>query len=173
MKRNILIFILFSVSFSLYSQETGKFKFKPSTFGYYVSPTFEKEIKIENRRKAYFYVLDQAYYNDFFYDIIKKSMPREVLDSLTVSEKGRSRAFFLMDSNGKIQYVSFSIRQQDRHLFTDDILLVLYQNFKKSKFDMSKIEIRSIDPAREIEKGKTYYCTSGVPFIAKGYEHKP
>jgi hypothetical protein len=179
MKHSIVICFLYAVSFSLYAQENNKFKFfkiRPTSVSYSVTPTFEERVAVKQESQGLFYVLDQAYYNAFYYDIIKRSLPDRVLNSLTLEERTRSQMRFQMDSDGKILYVYFFIKEKDRPLFSDDILFELYQNLKKSQFDMSKINISfdyDVYPNREVEKGKKYYCDIGVPFIPKGFEHRP
>jgi hypothetical protein len=153
----------------------NKFKYEYNQSGNRCTavPNFE-ECKVAPN--AVFEVIDEEYFFNLFYLTVKESVPEKVFRYLSVESKNRSRIRFIMDSKGSILGIRFSLSKDDHLLLTDDMLLRLYQKIKNRQLDMTKIEIifdQDINSEKKAEQGEIYYCRMSIPFIPRGFEHKP
>jgi hypothetical protein len=154
----IPIFLLFALEQC--SQPENKFSFEKMTSGsYHVTPTFKESKAVGDLGKLF--ILDSKYIYDLFIDPIKKTIPKEKLDSLNNGSVAR----ITFDIKGDVINCDFILNTKDRNVFSQDDIYNLYQGFKQVKINMSKVRL---EPDANIKSNSADYAFITVDLIPRG-----
>ena len=139
--KKILLFVAFClVSIGVNSQNGKKFNYQKNQFGaIVVTPIFDQSKGAGKMGVASF--SDPSYLSDLFDNITRQVMTKEKVDSLY------SDASFVItiSSNGDVINCRFSLHPKDMNVISDNDFYKLYELFKKTKIDTSKVEIEAPD----------------------------
>jgi hypothetical protein len=160
MRRILIIPIFFLFTLEQCSQSEKRFSFEKMTSGsYLVTPTFNEPKAVGDLGKLY--ILDSKYIYDLFIDPIKKSIPKEKLDSLNNGSEAR----ITFDIKGDVINCDFILNIKDRNVFSQDDLYNLYQGFRQVKINMSKVRL---EPDVYIKSKSADYAFITVDLIPRG-----
>lgn len=171
--RNYLIFTMFFafILCNAMGQEGSYFSKKKiigisNTYSFY-TPNFENnELVIQKNHRGGTFFCNMDSMRVWTNNILKQVLTKEKINSLAYTSsvknllKASSMAVIYFDDSGKIQYITFGVNLQDSAIFTEDVLLKLYQTFKRTPMNMKN---GKIDPLKTGLTTKDVYFTLTMP----------
>jgi hypothetical protein len=161
--KTIVLVTIFSLLFVVgLSQDNHRFKYRKieGFTNYIVTPIFDQS-KSEGI-KGMPSILDESYIEKFFADGIKEVLPKEKLNTLHLY----SSFMASFNSNGEIIYCTFFIQEKDINILSETDLYNLYDKFKKSRIDTSKVKILPVEGS---EDKLPDYAEIFGPLVPRGY----
>jgi hypothetical protein len=140
MKKILILIVLYLVSIGANSQNGKKFNYQKNRFGaIVVTPIFDQSKGEGKMGEAS--CLDPSYLSDVFENITRQVMTKEKVDSLYTS----ASFVITISSNGDVINCRFLLHPKDTNVISDDDFYKLYELFKKTKIDTSKVKIGAPD----------------------------